>query len=347
MPPGKEYRVTTFFLGILVVFASGIILRQLQFIFKPLLIAIFLSLLFEPMVRFLVRLKIPKFLAFLITLIVAFVILWSLGLLVFASVSSFSEGFPRYQAKFHGLYLDIIARLKIPHEDVQAYLQKVKWADVWKNLSLTSFITSLVGSFINFLGNLFFVLILTIYIVLGKEHMALKIQQAFHGERAARLSKIFRNINRGVQRYLLAKTMISLSMGILAATVLFIFGVDFPLVWGLLTFLLDYIPNIGSIVATIPPILVALFQYGSPFPAVWVALLLIAIQTTMGNFVEPRTVGRSMNLSPLVVILSLVFWGFIWGPVGMILAVPISSTIQIVCINIESLKPIGILMEGK
>ena len=343
----REFRLATFLLGLLVLFASGFILRQLQTILKPLLIAIFLSLIFEPMVKFFTRLKITKFLAIVISLIIVFAVLWSLGVLIFASVASFTEGFPKYADRFRDLYLSTIERLEIPHEQVQAYLRQVKWADVWKDLSLTSFISSLVGSFINFLTNLFFVLILTLYIVLGKQHMASKIEKSFPGDRVHRIAQVFGNINRGVQRYLVTKTIISLTTGIIAYLILLLFGVDFALVWGLLTFLLNYIPNIGSVIATLPPIFVAFVQHGSIFPAVWVALLLIGTQSTMGNIIEPRAMGRSMNLSPLVVILSLVFWGFIWGPVGMVLAVPISSTIQIVCINIESLKPIGILMEGK
>jgi len=343
----REFRLATFLLAILVLFASGFVLRQLQTIFKPLLIAIFLSLVFEPLVKFFTRLKIPKFFAFLISLIIVFAILWSLGLLIFSSVASFTEGFPRYQAKFHKLYMSSIERLSIPHEQMQAYLNEVKWADVWKNLSLTSFLSSMVGSFISFLTNLFFVLLLTTYIVLGKQHIASKVQQAFPGQRAGQLALMFGNINRGVQRYLVAKTVISLVTGILAYLILLLFGVEFALIWGLLTFLLNYIPNIGSVIATIPPIFVAFFQFGSLFPAVWIAILLIATQATMGNAIEPRVMGRSLNLSPLVVILSLVFWGFIWGPVGMILAVPISSTLQIVCANIDQLKPIAILMEGE
>jgi predicted PurR-regulated permease PerM len=347
IPSLRENRVITLFLGLLVIFASGLVLRQLQTILKPLLIAIFLSLIFEPMVKFFTRLKIPKFVAIIISLVIVFAVLWSLGVLIFASVASFTEGFPKYAERFRDLYLSIIHRLEIPHEQVQEYLRGVKWAEVWKDLSLTSFISSLVGSFINFLTNLFFVLILTLYIVLGKQHMASKIEQSFPGERAARIARVFRNINRGVQRYLVTKTIISLTTGVIAYLILLIFDVDFALVWGLLTFLLNYIPNIGSVIATLPPIFVAFVQHGSPFPAVWVAALLVGTQWSMGNLVEPRAMGRSMNLSPLVVIISLLFWGFIWGPVGMVLAVPISSTIQIVCINIESLKPIGILMEGK
>ncbi len=347
IPSLREYRLITFFVGLLVIIASGFVLRQLQVIVKPLLIAVFLSLIFEPMVKFFTRLRIPKFLAIIISLIIVFAVLWSLGVLIFASLASFTEGFPKYADRFRDLYLSTIQRLEIPHEQVQSYLRQVKWSDVWKDLSLTSFISSIVGSFINFLTNLFFVLILTLYIVLGKQNMASKIEQSFPGEKAARISRVFGNINRGVQRYLITKTLISLATGVLVYLILLLFGVDFALVWGLLTFLLNYIPNIGSVIATLPPIFVAFVQHGSLFPAIWVALLLVATQSTMGNFVEPRIVGKSMNLSPLVVILSLVFWGFIWGPVGMVLAVPISSTIQIICINIESLKPVGILMEGK
>jgi predicted PurR-regulated permease PerM len=342
----REGRVTTFFLGILVLFASGLVLRHLQVIFKPLLIAVFLSLLFEPMVRSLMRWKIPKFFAFLISLLLVFAILWSLGLLIYASVASFVEGFPKYQSKFHDLYMSAIESLKIPHEHVKEYVQQIKWADVWENLSLTSFVTSTVGTFISFLTNLFFVLLFTIYIVLGKEHFRSKVNQSFPPERADSIADIFKNINSGVQKYLVTKLIVSLGTGILAAVILLIFGVDFALVWGLLTFLLNFIPNIGSVIATLPPILLAFLQYGSIFPGLWVAILLIGTQVTMGNIVEPRVVGKSLNLSPLVVIVSLVFWGFIWGPVGMVLAVPISSTIQIVCANIDSLRPISILMGG-
>ena len=343
----KESKLTTFFLAILVIFAMGFVLHQLQSIFKPLMIAIFLSFIFEPTVNFLTKIKIPKFFAFLITLIFVFIIFYLLGLIIYTSVASFSEEFPKYQDKFVNLYQNILEKLKIPHEQVQTYIKEIKWADLWKNLSVSSFLTATVGSFISFLTNLFLVLLFTIYIVLGKEHFINKIQKAFSEERSGKIYQVINNINSGMQKYLIAKTMISLSTGIVAAIILLIFDVDFAIVWGLLTFLLNFIPNVGSTIATIPPILVAFFQYGSLFPTLWIAILLLATQITMGNIIEPRVMGKSLNLSPLVVIVSLIFWAFIWGPVGMLLAVPISSTIQIICANIDSLKPISVFMGGE
>ncbi|MBD3287759.1 AI-2E family transporter [candidate division KSB1 bacterium] len=342
----RESRLTSLLLMILVIFAVGFILHQLQTIFKPLLIAIFLSFIFEPMVNFLTSIKIPKFFAFLISLIVVFVVFYLFGLIIYASVASFSQEFPKYQTKFVALYNGTLGIFKVPHDQVQLYIKQIKWADVWKNLSIPSLLSATVGTFISFLANLFLVLIFTIYIVLGKVHMLEKVSKAFPNERATRILDVITNINGGMQRYLITKTMISLGTGTVAALILFAFGVDFAIVWGLLTFLLNFIPNIGSVIATLPPILVTAFQFGDFLKIVWVAILLIGTQITMGNIIEPRVMGKNLNLSPLVVIFSLIFWGFIWGPVGMLLAVPISSTIQIICANIDVLKPVSIFMGG-
>ena len=341
-----ESRLMVLLLGMLVIFALGFILHQLQAIFKPLLIAVFLSFVFEPMVNIFTKIKIPKFLAFFISLIVVFVVIDLLGMVIYASIASFVDEFPKYQDKFNALYKNILGFLKIPHEEVNAYFDQVKWSELWKKASLHSILGSTVGSFVNFLTNLFLILLFTVYIVLGREHFITKIRKAFDKERSDKAYHVFMNIHTGMQKYLVAKTLISLGTGITATVILLIFGVEFAYVWGLITFVLNFIPNIGSIIATIPPILVAFFQYGSVFPAVWVTMLLLANQMVMGNLVEPRVMGKSLNLSPLIVILSLIFWGFIWGPVGMVLAVPISATIQIVCANIDSLKPVSVFMGG-
>jgi len=120
--------------------------------------------------------------------------------------------------------------------------------------------------------------------------------------------------------------------------------VEFAFVWALLTFALNFIPNIGSIIATLFPIVFSIVQFNELMIVVWIALCLLLIQTVVGNFLEPKIMGRSMNISPLVVLLSLMFWGFAWGVIGMILAVPIAVFGKIVMENFSGLKSLSILM---
>ena len=328
-------------LAILVIFAVGFVLHILQSVFKPLFIALFLSYVFEPLIKLMRRIKIPKFVSIFFVLIITFLFFYLIGLILYSNVNTFTEEFPKYQSKFNELILSI---LEIPQEQLQQYYSQIEWGALLQNVSLTKILSSSVGSFINFLANLFLIILFTVYILLGREHLLSKVEKAFPGDKSEKFYQVSENINTGMQKYFFAKALISLGTGFLATIILLIFKVDFAWVWGLLTFLLNFIPNVGSVVATIPPILVSIFQYGGLFPGVWVALLLIITQTVMGNVIEPALMGKSLNMSPLVVILSLIFWGFVWGPIGMILAVPISSTIQIVCKNIEPLKPISILI---
>jgi len=339
-----DSKTTKILLGILVLFAIGFIFHILGSILKPFFIALFLSFVMEAPIRYMLKIKIPKAIAIIIVLIITFVLLYLLGLLIYYNIDAFVRGFPKYQTKFNEFYLNILGSLKIPQEDVYQYYSKLDWSELLQKLSIPKILRSSVGSFINFLANLFLILLFTIYILLGREHLLSRVEKAFPNEQSTKIKTVFKNINQRMQQYLAAKALVSLGTGLSAAIVLLIFGVDFAWIWGLLTFLLNFIPNIGSIIATIPPILVAIFQFGGLFPAVWVAALLITIQISWGNIIEPAFMGKSLNMSPLVVIISLIFWGFIWGPIGMILAVPISSAIKIVCANIESLQPVSIMM---
>ena len=343
-PGYRDSKTIKISLGILVLIAMGFILHILQSIFKPLFIAIILSYLFEPLIKLMRRIKIPKAIAIFLVLIITFMFFYLIGLVIYSNINTFTEEFPKYQTKINGLYLKIIGSLKIPHEDVVEFYSQLNWSNVLEKLSIPHIVSSSVGSFINFIANLFLVLLFTIYILLGREHLTSNIEKAFPAERSKKICNVLENINKGVQKYFFAKSLISFGTGLSAVIVLLIFKVDFAWIWGLLIFLLNFIPNIGSIIATIPPILISIFQYGGFFPVIWIAILLVSIQVVWGNIIEPAVMGKSLNMSPLVVIISLIFWGFVWGPIGMILAVPISSTIQIICRNIDVLKPISILI---
>jgi len=140
------------------------------------------------------------------------------------------------------------------------------------------------------------------------------------------------------------KTLISLLTGVLVALSLYLLQAPFPFLWGLLAFLLNFIPNIGSIVAGIPPILVTLFDSGSITKTLMVAVAFIVIQIVVGNFVEPKVLGKGLDLSPLIVLLSLLFWGWLWGIPGMLLSVPLTAALKISMEQFDRTKPLAILL---
>ncbi|MEX2571662.1 MAG: AI-2E family transporter [Gemmatimonadota bacterium] len=153
-------------------------------------------------------------------------------------------------------------------------------------------------------------------------------------------------IVREIQHYLAIKTLISVATGVTIGVVTWGLGLDFPLLWGLLAFLLNYIPNVGSIIAALPAILVALLQLG-PGVALLVALVYIGVNALFGNFLEPMLVGRQLGISTLVVVLSLVFWGWVWGPIGMFLSVPLTMALKIGLENSEDFRWLAFLMAAE
>jgi len=339
-------KITVSFLGILVLVALGFVFYYLSSILKPFFVAVFLSILLDPLVEWLRKIKIPKGIAVLIVLLLTFAFLFLLGVMVYASFSSFSNELPKYEAKFTTMFQHILQWFNIPLEDLNSYLNNVDWRRAITGLSLPSYISSGIGSFFQFLANVFIVLLFMIYILLGRDSFYDRVRRAFESQGTDRVMVTVKNINDQIQEYLIVKTIISLLTGVLATVVLLAFGVDFALVWGMLTFMLNFIPNIGSTIATLPPILLALLQFDSLMRPLWITISLLVIQMTMGNFVEPKFLGKRLDLSPLVVILFLIFWGYLWGIVGMILAVPIAATIKIVTENIKPLRPISVFMSG-
>ena len=138
--------------------------------------------------------------------------------------------------------------------------------------------------------------------------------------------------------------LVNASIGLLVGLVVLALDVDFPFLWGLLAFLLNFIPQVGSVIATVPPVLIALLQHGTLSRPLIALACLIGLHMVIGNFIEPRLLGRSLNLSPLVVLLSLLFWGWLWGFAGVVLAVPLTVTVQIACQQSESLRPVAVLL---
>ena len=196
-----------------------------------------------------------------------------------------------------------------------------------------------------FVSQLVLVIIFLFFILLGKPYFRYKILKSFSSEDADQIARITFSITGQIRRYLSLQFLISFTTGILVWLVLEIIGVDFAVTWGALAFFLNFIPTVGSIVSSIPPILLALVQfYPSLWPGVITLLSVMTIQLGMGNALAPKVMGDQLNLSPVVVLLSLLFWGWLWGIVGALISIPIAAAIKIICENIETLHPISVMM---
>jgi len=188
-------------------------------------------------------------------------------------------------------------------------------------------------------------LIFFFFMLMESPYLNNKIDRAFSCENANKLKNIVSSISIDTSRYLGTLFLISMVTGALVWLILEVMGVELAIGWGVLAFLLNFIPTVGSIVATVPPVMMAVLQFSPGYvrPAM-VLLLLFAVQFGIGNFVTPKLVGDKLGLSPVVIMLSLMLWGTIWGIPGAILSVPIAAIVKIVCENFESLKPIAVMM---
>jgi len=325
---------------ILVVVAVGIVLQQAKPVLFPFFLAVFLSFVLSPILDFLTRKKIPQAVSILFIVIFSFFIIYLLGLLFYSSGKTFASEFPKYGQKIGSILASIQEQLKLTFPK----LETVGWVEQLDINRIGGFLLSSLGPFFSFIALLFLIFIFLIFMLAGRGNIKAKIDKSFNKERSSQIIDVIQKIDNQIQKYLAIKTVVSFTTGVLATVVLMIFGVDFAIVFGFFTFILNYIPNIGSLIATALPLTVAAFQFETLWPAFWILIILGSIQMIIGNFIEPRVMGKGLGLSTLVVLFFLFFWGWMWGVAGVILAVPTAATIKIVCDNIPSLSFVGELM---
>lgn len=332
----QNQRVLIPLIGIIALVAVGFVLKTAQVVILPLIIAWLLSYLLAPIVNFLVRHRVPTGVAVLAVVALLIGFFYLIGIFIQTRVLGFINQYDVYADQLTQIGSDLGARFNIS-ENV---LRDFDWTrQIGSRLVLLS------GSFVSILNNMILILIFLVFMLLGKPFTQYKVKQAFPEHQARKITEVSNSITGQISRYLSIKLLISAVTALLAWLLLTIVGVDFPVTWAVFTFLLNFIPMVGSAVASIPPVLIAVVQfYPSFWPAVVVLIGLLAIQQTMGSFIEPKLAGDSLNLSPVVILLSLVFWGWLWGIVGALLSTPIAAAIKIVCENIEGLRPVSVLM---
>ncbi len=229
---------------------------------------------------------------------------------------------------------------QLPSDDIKATIK-----NGLKEFDAKSALASLIGGGINFTRSLVVILIYMAFIF-AEQNIFRRKMLAVAGNRREEAARAIDTISKGIQRYLSIKTLVSILTGTLCYFLLVICEIPYAEVFGLLTMLLNYIPTFGSIVAGLPPTITALAVHESWLPAVAIAIGYMTVNLVLGTILEPRVLGRELNISPLIIIISVVVWGGIWGIVGAFLAVPLTATIQIILASSEKGRPIAILLSG-
>jgi len=340
-------RLIASLLGFICIVVMVLALKELSSIFIPLIFAFLFSIIVSPLITLFSKIKIPKAISLTIVVLAVFLILYLLGLIIYASFASFIQEWPKYEKNLQTTLQQTLDGVNLPMERFKEYFSKMDWGKNFENISLSSVISGTIGSFITFIGYVILVLIFSLFLLSGHYNIGEKIKLAFESDRAAVIAEVMNTIQSKVRIYLITHFMISAMTAIVGVGFILLFGCDFPIVSGVLIFTLNFIPNIGSIIATVFPVLICMIEYGYSWRVPGLLACLVATQMVFGNVVEPLLMGRGLNLSPIVIILCLIFWGWVWGLVGMVLAVPLTSSLVIVCENIDSLRPIAVLLSGK
>jgi len=209
----------------------------------------------------------------------------------------------------------------------------------------TKLLSVLFNSLTDIFGDAFLIIIYTLFLLLEEPFFSKKIKAIYlKSEDQKEVNQVFKQLDKSIGRYLSLKTLISLITGILSYIALISIGLDAPLFWAFLIFLMNYIPTVGSLIATAFPTMFAMLQFGELMPGIWVLIIVGSIQLIVGNFLDPKLTGNSLNVSPLVVLIGLAFWGAIWGIIGMILSVPITVMLIIIFSEFRQTRPIAILL---
>lgn len=318
-PTVGAYAVVMTMAGLVVVVAG---LRAAAPILVPILFSIFVAIIVAPSVRWLQRRGVGTAVALLVVIAAMTLASIAVTTLVVGSIAEFLGDLPVYRQRLLEMKLELLAWLNRVGFETPSAVSRT-YLDTDRLLNLVAGLTAQLAGVVS---GVLLILVTVIFLVLEASDFRAKLCSLPGGAEEA-LRRVGRIIT-DVQQYMAIKTWISLLTGLLVIAWLWPYGVAYPLLWGLIAFLFNYIPNIGSVIAAIPPVLVALVQLG-PGGAVYTAVGFLLVNAVVGYGIEPRMLGRGLGLSTLVVWLSLIFWGWVLGPAGMLLSVPLTMVVMI------------------
>ncbi|MDT0594603.1 AI-2E family transporter [Glaciecola petra] len=322
--------------SIVIVFAG---IKAASIILVPFLLSAFIAIAVSPIINWSSQYRIPRWLS--VTLVILFIVVigFMLAGLITQSLSEFRQNMPVYQQQLSGEFAWIVEKLAVFNIHIDQSFLFSYFDPAMAMTMATNFITGM-GSV---LSNVFLILLTVIFMLFEAESMPRRVHVAM-ADPDMNLPHIDRFL-QSVNQYLVIKMMVSLGTGLLIGVWLYVLGVDHFMLWAVLSFMLNFIPNIGSIIAALPAVLMAFVEFGL-VKAGLAGLGFIVVNTVMGNMIEPRFMGKGLGLSTLVVFLSLIFWGWLLGTVGMLLSVPLTMVVKIALESRESTKWLAILLSG-
>lgn len=331
-------------LGLFVVIASVIILRYTSAVLIPFAMALVVWY----MIRLVqVRFKritfkgrmLPRWLRGTLAFITISLVLAFFTSLLISNINGVAEVLPQYERN--------LSAMRGQLEEVTGFDLGRQFDKFLQGMDVGTVLTMVLNALTSVLGNGTLVLIYVAFIMLEERHARRKLLAMHNGGCVQRTREMLERVDASLSHYVTLKTAMSLLTGVLSYVALLIIGVDFAFFWAMLIFLLNYIPTVGSLLATLFPAVVAGVQFAAFGPALWVLGSVGAVQLLVGNVLEPRLMGNSLNVSPLVVLLTLAFWGWLWGVVGMFLSVPITVVMVLVMAQFPGTRWAAVLLSEK
>jgi predicted PurR-regulated permease PerM len=344
---GKDNLVRTF-LGIITFSVLVFSLERLSELLIPIIVAAIFSIMFKPLITILTKKKIPTGISLLLVIAILAVSFYLLGAMLYSSSKPLITGLPEYKDKLSQIIESVINVLTNTVQTLGIQFENIDPKTLLGATTYTaSALSESLATFLHFIGFAALVLLYMLFMISGTGNLGAKIKMAYPQEKATIITDSLRNMGHQIRRYIVLKIIMNAITGLLTGLILWLLGVDFPVFWGLLGFLVCFIPNIGAVIAIGAPFVLSLLQFDNFTIPILVIALLGLVYMVMGSLVEPKFMASSLNLSVLLILVALIFWGLVWGPWGMLLAIPLTTIIKIIFANVESLKPISILMGSK
>ena len=326
-------------LSAVVVFLAGVALKLAQPVIISLLLTVLLVYLIDPLVVFLQRRRLPLSLSAFIAISFSAALLLGLGIMIFIDLAEFGRSFPRFQEELFSRAQAIMENL----ERSMGISFAVNPFEELRALPIGSFVLSSARSVLRILSEFLLILFFAVILLLGKYRVIRMVLKVFPRKHSL-IPIVLRHIDRHLRMFLGIKTLSSLAVGIGTGALLLALGVQFAVTWGFLAFLLNFVPTLGPIASILMPVLISFVQFDGALRPIAIAAALGLMHVGISNVIEPRFMGERLNLSFFVIFLSLFFWGWLWGPAGVLLGVPVTASIKIILERIPATAHIALLL---